>query len=109
MKGVIAERVHLMTQCMETWLIADLDVLATYYGQGFKAGALPKRVPLDGEPKTAVYDALDAATKKTQKGRYGKIRHASDLLQRLRPDVIAKRCESFRDFEGWLAKRIGAL
>lgn len=103
-----AEQVHLMTQCMEAWIVADAEVLAKYYGKGFQPGGLPKRTKLDEEPKDALYTALATATKKTQKGRYGKIRHAADLLHRLRPDVVAARCESFRQFSDWLGRVVQA-
>ena len=38
--GVAAEQVHLMTQCMEAWIVADADTLAAFYGKDFHRGAL---------------------------------------------------------------------
>ncbi|WIG95744.1 DUF4276 family protein [Myxococcus sp. SDU36] len=96
--GLNAERVHLMTQCMEAWLVADPKTLAEFYGKDFREKALPKRTVLDGEPKTSVYNALEAATKDTQKGGYGKIKHASELLKRLQTNTLATRCTSFKHF-----------
>jgi hypothetical protein len=101
-EGIEAARVHLMTQCMEAWVVADPDKLAEYYGQGFHAKALPKRALLDAEPKASLYKALESATKGTQKGSYGKIKHASELLKRIRPSVLAARCSSFRQLTQWL-------
>jgi hypothetical protein len=89
-------RVHLMTECMEAWLVADGEKLAEFYGQGFRARALPRRLTLDEEPKRSLEAALVAATKETRKGLYQKIRHASELLKRVRPDVVTTRCASFR-------------
>jgi hypothetical protein len=100
--GIAAEQVHLMTQCMEAWIVADAEALAAFYGKSFHQGALPKRTLLDGEPKASLYAALDAATKHTQKGSYGKIQHASELLKRLEPTIVATRCTSFQDFTRWL-------
>jgi hypothetical protein len=100
--GVVAEHVHLMTQCMEAWIVADADTLAAFYGRDFHRGALPKRNVLDDEPKASLYAALDAATKATQKGSYGKIKHAGELLKRLKPALVATRCTSFQDFTRWL-------
>lgn len=102
LEGVAAERVHLMTQCMEAWIVADAATLADFYGKNFHAAALPSRRVLDDEPKTSVYAALDAATRNTQKGSYGKIKHASELLKRVRPDIVATRCASFQRFTSWL-------
>jgi hypothetical protein len=108
--GVAAERVHLMTQCMEAWIIADAEQLAAYYGKDFRVSALPRRTVLDDEPKDSLYSALRAASKDTQKGTYSKIKHASELLKRVRPDRVAARCTSFRHFTGWLDFAItGAL
>jgi uncharacterized protein DUF4276 len=98
LEGVAAEHVHLMTQCMEAWIVADAETLAAFYGKDFHRGALPKRNVLDDEPKASLYAALEAATKHTQKGSYGKIKHASELLKRVRPAIVAPRCTSFQDF-----------
>lgn len=100
--AVAAERVHLMTQCMEAWIVADTEMLAAFYGKSFRAGALPKRTVLDDEPKDSLYSALRAASNDTQKGAYSKIKHASELLKRVRPDKVATRCASFQHFTSWL-------
>jgi Domain of unknown function (DUF4276) len=95
------ERVHLMTQCMEAWIVADPEKVEEFYGKDFSP-TLPKRQKLDEEPKLSLYKALEAASKKTQKGTYGKIHHASALLSKVRPDRVSARCESFRLFTSWL-------
>jgi len=102
LEGIDPEHVHLMTQCMEAWLVSDPSTLAEFYGKGFRENALPKRQILDEEPKTAVYTALEAATKDTQKGRYGKIKHASELLKRIGRDKLVTRCKSFKQLLQWL-------
>jgi hypothetical protein len=84
------------------WIVADAEALTAFYGKSFHASALPRRTVLDDEPKTSVYNALEAATKATQKGSYGKIRHASELLKRLKPAIVATRCASFQDLTRWL-------
>lgn len=96
------EQVHLMTQCMEAWIVADGEKLAEFYGQGFREKVLPKRPLLDDEPKASLYSALENATKNTQKRSYGKIKHASELLKRIRPAVVSKRCNSFQQLTQWL-------
>ncbi len=42
---------HLMVQLMETWLIADRETLANYYGQGFNVNALSNRNEIELIPK----------------------------------------------------------
>ncbi len=86
--------VHLMIQTMETWIVADVDALANFYGQGFRDAALPQRNDLEVEPKASVATALHNATRKTRKGPYHKIHHASDLLKRLAPHTVRQRCRS---------------
>ncbi|MBK8256436.1 MAG: DUF4276 family protein [Polyangiaceae bacterium] len=106
-ESIDASRVHLMTQCMEAWIVADPDKLEEFYGQGFKKNALPKRQILDEEAKASLYSSLDAATKGTKKGSYGKVTHASEILKRLRPSLVAARCVSFQQLTQWLDAAIG--
>jgi hypothetical protein len=101
-EDVDASHVHLMTQCMEAWIVADPDKLEEFYGKGFNKKALPKRQVLDEESKDSRYCALEAATKGTRKGSYGKIKHASEILKRLRPSVVTSRCTSFQQLTQWL-------
>lgn len=86
------EAVHLMVEIMETWIIADADALATYYGQGFRRNALPTRQNLEDVSKSDVERALNHATEQTTKGRYRKIKHARDLLRRIDVNKVRERC-----------------
>ena len=103
--GSQENQVHLMAQCMETWLVADPETLADYYNQDFNANALPKRDNLEEELKNQIYAALENATRQTQKGSYGKIKHASELLKRVRHEKVKARCpHCARLFETLAAK-----
>ena len=102
------ERVHLMVQCMEAWIVADPGAVAVYYGQGFSPTVLPARPNLEEEPKPDVKDKLARATRGTQKGEYGKIKHASQLLQRIDPTRVAHRCPRFASLMRWLEQTIEA-
>ncbi|TKB67265.1 MAG: DUF4276 family protein [Nitrospira sp.] len=83
-------QVQLMVQCMETWFLADRDVLATFYGQGFTAGALPKRLDIENVSKKDIFDGLSRATRNSQpKGEYQK-KHSFDLLSMIDPDKLRK-------------------
>ena len=104
----LAEKVHLMVQCMEAWIIADPDALARFYGKEFRRAKLPERVNLEEESKTDLYSRLEAATEKTQKGKYGKIRHASELLGLIDPAKVSDRCLRFSNFRCWLSEAIDA-
>lgn len=84
--------VHLMTQIMETWLVADPEGLARYYGGRFNPAKLPRRMDLEQEPKTRVENGLRDATKDTGKGPYHNIEHASELLGQIDPAKVRARC-----------------
>jgi hypothetical protein len=87
------DTVHLMVQTMEAWIVADPEALAEYYGQGFNANALPVSNNLEKVAKSAIAAALDNATKNTKtKGKYHKIKHASDLLRKIAPQKVKQRC-----------------
>ena len=102
------DKVHLMVQTMETWIVADPEALRRYYGRGFNAGALPVRRNLEEEPKASVEDSLHRATERTKKGRYQKIRHASDLLQRMNAETVKARCRHCRRLFDELGRTIQA-
>ena len=86
------DAVHLMVEVMETWIIADADALAIYYGQGFRRNALPRKENLEDVSKSDIERALNRATEQTTKGRYQKIKHASDLLRRIDVNEVRRRC-----------------
>lgn len=91
--GVASEEViHLMVQTMETWIVADPDALTRYYGRGFQRNELPEASNLEIVTKKDVAKALKEATRRTKKGVYQKIDHASDLLQEIDPEKVRKRC-----------------
>ena len=104
--NVPPERVHLMVQCMEAWIVADPDALAAFYKQNFRQGSLPKRPNLEDELKPDLYEKLKIATKDTQKGEYGKIKHASKLLLVIDPEKVANRCLRFKILREWLTESI---
>lgn len=108
LSGVAAEQIHLMVRCMEAWIVADSEALASWYGQGFHANRLPQRQNLEEEPKRDLFDKLGRATGDTQKGTYEKIRHACKLLAQISPEKVAARCPCFKAFTEWLGDEIGA-
>ena len=113
LKNVPPESIHLMVRCMETWIVADPEGMATVYGNHFHANQLPDRRDLEGEPKASLYDKLARATRDTTKGEYSEanhatIRHAREILAQIRPEQVAHRCPRFATFTSWLRDRIQA-
>ena len=108
MAAVDAQTVHLMVQTMEAWIVADADALKRYYGQSFNAGLLPRAADLESVAKSEVEDSLRRATEHTGKGRYHKIRHGSDLLQRVDAERVKARCRHCRRLFDQLGRMIDA-
>ncbi|RNM05926.1 DUF4276 family protein [Dickeya undicola] len=81
------QQCHLMTQCMESWLIADSITLASFFGQGFRTTLLPQG-NVERIAKQQVYDMLENATRNTTKGRYGKGAHSFTLLALVDPAKV---------------------
>ncbi len=108
------EQIHLMVQCMEAWIVADLEALAEFYGQGFRKQDLPLRQDLEEEPKAEILDKLARATRQTSKGEYSakrgaKIRYAGKLLKLIDGEKVALRCPRFSTFNDWLLGKIAAV
>lgn len=85
------DRYHLMAQTMEAWFIADPATLQSYYGHDYNANPIPQTNDVEQIDKDTLGNALHAATRRTQKGPYHKINHASDLLQLINPDTVRQR------------------
>jgi len=90
--GTSATAAFLMAQVMETWIVADPQALAIFYGQHFRPTNLPRNVNLEAVPKNDVQRALRAATAQTQKGVYHKIAHAEALLKAIDVAQVRSRC-----------------
>lgn len=104
------DQCHMMVQCMETWLLADRNVLKTFFGQGYDANALPPESnPIETLPKGAVYQAFAKATKdcKTKKA-YGKGEHSFLLLALIDPAKVAAASPWANRFVAALKKTMGA-
>ncbi len=82
--GATEDNSHLMVQCMESWFLADTETLASYFGQGFQASALPRNPNVEEIAKPVVLHALKAATRQTKtKGEYSKGGHSFEILARI--------------------------
>jgi hypothetical protein len=70
----------LMVRLMEAWLLADMDAVEGYYGQGFRRITIPFG-GVEGIEKEDVLGFLKDATRDTQKRDYHKARHGPELLE----------------------------
>ena len=86
------QSVHLMVQMMEAWIVADADALRSYYGSASTRARYRERMILERVGKPTLENSLQRATERTQKGRYKKIAHASDLLKRIDAEQVKARC-----------------
>lgn len=91
-QGVDGDAVHLMVQTMETWIVADPATLRAYYGHGFQEPSLPEQAVLEEVSKEEIARALNRATRQTKRGKYHKIWHATEILQRLDPNSVRRNC-----------------
>ena len=82
--GATDRNAHLMVQVMESWFLADRDCLARYFGDGFRASALPApERHVEDIAKAELERALRDSTRRSSKGRYAKGRHSFALLGEL--------------------------
>lgn len=84
------DQLHLMTVCMETWLVADVKAMREVFGPKLDDSKLPKVERLENTDKPAVYSALQAATKPTLAGAYGKGSHSFKVLEKVSPAALRK-------------------
>jgi hypothetical protein len=82
------ENVHFMSECMESWLIADVVSLETFYGSGFVGSRIPANTNVERIPKHDILNSLNRATIGTSKGMYHKTRHGFDLLAIVNPTTV---------------------
>ena len=82
--GATEKNVHLMVQTMESWFLADRDCLVSYFGQGFRATALPwAQREVEDIAKDDLGRAFNDATYRLRKGRYAKGRDSFELLRQV--------------------------
>ena len=83
------DQVHLMVQCMETWIVADRDAVKKFFGQDLLENALPPTVDLENRSKDDVQTALKNATKNCgNRRKYKKGKRSFGLLGKLDPEKL---------------------
>jgi hypothetical protein len=80
-----------MVQVMETWFLADRDMLRRYFGNSLRENHLRPWPALEAVPKSTVLDALAKATAGCQRP-YTKGKVSYELLSELSPQMVEAAC-----------------
>ncbi len=106
-QGIPDDHCHLMVQVMEAWIVADLETLERFYGQGFNANPIPAQGDVELIVKADLEHALIQATRNTQKGEYHKIRHGPKILALVDVSKIRNRARHCDRMFTTLSNKIG--
>lgn len=87
----------LMVQVMETWFIADREMLQNYFKPDFNDAKIPKWPNLEVVIKTTIYDALDQATASCKTKQYAKGKISFEMLAKLDPAKVEAACPSAKE------------
>ncbi len=83
------EHLHLMVQCMESWLLADRSALRSFFGNGLQDNALPVPTAIESMPTTEALAKLQHASQPCKtKGKYDKAAHSFLLLELVDPTAL---------------------
>jgi hypothetical protein len=77
--GLDKAHAFFMIQELEAWFISQSEILDSYYSTDIKSKIQTKDPKAISNPS----DLLIQLTKKTKKGEYHKVKHATDLLKKL--------------------------
>ena len=88
------EQGHLMVQCMESWFLADVSALESFFGAGFRSASLSRRGDIENIPKGDVFDQLTLASRNSRKGTYHKGSHSLEILANIDPAKVV-HCSPF--------------
>ncbi|NVM21364.1 MAG: DUF4276 family protein [Desulfobacterales bacterium] len=105
---VADDHCHLMVQMMEAWFVADIDILESFYGNGFRRGVIPAKDEVEAIDKAVLETALQNATRDSRKGPYHKIRHGSKLLCLIDPQSVRSKAPHCEEPFTMLAHKIEA-
>lgn len=85
------DQAFLMVQVMETWFLADRDLLRSYFGASLRENHLRQWRDLEAVPKLTVLDALEKSTAGCQR-HYAKGKVSYELLGKLNPAQVEAAC-----------------
>ena len=93
--------IFLMVQCMEAWLVTDVDALEKCFGKRLKANLLPLSPNIEAVSKRDIFEALAEAIKATPSAPYHKIQHGARMLAELKPELVGKRSGNARNLHSF--------
>ncbi|HEY3855874.1 MAG TPA: DUF4276 family protein [Verrucomicrobiae bacterium] len=88
------DQVLFMATCMETWIVADRETLATHYGNQLQQTALPPLENLEGRSREDVQRQLARATRQCTNA-YEKGKRSFTILGILNPATLQQRLDHF--------------
>ena len=103
--GAKDDQVLLMITCMETWIIADREVLARHYGEDLQVTALSSQVDLESRDRTFVQERLARASRNCSNA-YLKGKRSFEVLGKLNPDVLEEHLGAFKRMRRILKKKL---
>lgn len=87
--GVTDDCCHFMVSCMESWFMADKNVLSEFFEQDFNINLLPKRPDIESIPRDDIYKGLQSASANCKtKAKYGKGDHSFKILSMISPTLV---------------------
>ena len=92
--GAQDDQVLFMTTCMETWIVADQDVLGIHYGSKLQSSALPPLLGLERRGRHEIQDKLQHATRNCSNA-YQKGKRSFEVLAKLTPATLEQHLPSF--------------
>ncbi len=91
--GVATEQCHLMTTCMESWLIVDRSALRRTFGPHLNLRALPPESRAEHTTPARIRASLNRAVGDTPSRAFDKIKDAQRLLCEIDASVVRKHCQ----------------
>lgn len=89
-RGTSDKQCHLMVQIMESWFLADVNALESFFGTGFRSQSLPRNPNIEDVLKEDVENGLKRASRDTGPGEYNKGKHSFNILAMLDPEKVKK-------------------
>jgi hypothetical protein len=93
-EGAGDNQVLFMTTCMETWIVADRDVLSDHYGRELQESALPPLAGMEERGRHDVQNMLEHATRNCANA-YEKGIRSFEILGKLTPATLENHLPSF--------------